>query len=323
MPDLITATDDQRRFILAAMRHVAIAGGRFQLSAPSARSLRSAAQHMFQQSEQLDLSKLPEVSPREVASLLSSRDQAEMTVRFLAVTALVDGELNRARIEAVLAFADALGIRADYVTHLQRSIEGDLQWALNDMSRQNILSLWNEPWDESIDINDVFLPYKGGNADPVLAARYHALERLPSGTVGRAFSEIYRANGYAFPGEEKAVNVRFATPHDATHVVSGYDTSPRGEILVSTFTAGMHAVRPMEGHILPVLYSWHLNIKINDLAGAASGQLDPVGFWEAWARGARAKVDLFSPAWDFWAVAGEPVESARSFYGVIPLSKVH
>jgi len=144
-----------------------------------------------------------------------------------------------------------------------------------------------------------------------LAARYAALERLPLGSFGRAFWEIYRNNGYAFPGEERAVNVRFATPHDSTHVVSGYDTSPRGEILVSTFTAGMHPVRPMEGHILPVIYSWHLNIKINDLAGSAKGQFDPDRFWIAWTRGAQTTVDIFAPDWEFWSVVEEPVDVVR------------
>lgn len=78
----------------------------------------------------------------------------------------------------------------------------------------------------------------------------------------------------------------------------------------------MHPVRPMEGHILPVLYSWHLNIKINDLAGAAKGQLDPEAFWEAWARGARTTVDLFAPSWDFWSVVHEPVAEIRRQYGI-------
>ncbi|MBA5865607.1 MAG: hypothetical protein GDA67_02795 [Nitrospira sp. CR1.3] len=316
MPGLITATPVQSGAILAAMREVATASGRFPLSALADRSIRSASRHFFGRQILLDQLRPLPMAPAELAAVLSDYGQAETATRFLAVMALVDGELSRPRIEAVQQFADRLGVREDYVVHLSKSIDGGLQWALNDMSRQNILSLWNEPWDESVDINDVFMPYKGRGADPALAARYRQLEHFPAGTVGRAFSEIYRTNGYAFPGEGRAINVRFATPHDATHVVSGYDTSPRGEILVSTFTAGMHPVRPMEGHILPVLYSWHLNIKINDVAGAAKGQFDSDGFWEAWARGVRTTVDLFAPSWDFWSVAGESIDQVRRRYGV-------
>jgi hypothetical protein len=103
-------------------------------------------------------------------------------------------------------------------------------------------------------------------------------------------------------------------------VISGYDTSARGEILVSTFTAGMHRKYPMAGHILPVIFSWHLGIKINDVAGAASGALDPEEFWHAWARGEAITVDLFAPDWDFWSCAEASVDALRRRYDVTPLS---
>lgn len=316
MSGLITSTPAQATAILGAMRQAATACGRVPCSPLVRASLVSAFRYVFRGHSSLDIESLPPTKPRELAGVLSDRGQAEMAMRFLAVMALVDGELDPARIDTVLEYADTLGVREDYLTELSASVKGDLQWALNDMSRQNILSLWNEPWDESIDINDVFLPYKGPRCDLALAARYAALEHLPLGSFGRAFWEIYRNNGYAFPGEERAVNVRFATPHDSTHVVSGYDTTPQGEILVSTFTAGMHPVRPMEGHILPVIYSWHLNIKINDLAGSAKGQFDPDRFWIAWTRGAQTTVDIFAPDWQFWSVVEEPVDAVRRRYHV-------
>jgi hypothetical protein len=317
---LLVTTSDQALAILGAMRNVATGFGRFPFSLASALSLRAADRYALAGKGDVDPVRLNSVEPDALAAVVTDAEMAEMAVRFLSVSALVDGELSRARIDAVLEYAHRLGVRQDYMTELSKSVDGELQWALTDMSRQNVLSLWNEPWDERVDINDVFLPYRGSRGDPTLAARYHALSESPSGTLGKGFSEIYRENGYAYPGEEWAVNVRFATPHDATHVLSGYDTSPRGEVLVSTFTAGMHPVRPMEGHILPVLYSWHLNIKINDLAGAAKGQLDPGAFWEAWSRGAQTSVDLFSPSWDFWAAVHEPVIELRRLYAVPALS---
>jgi len=42
-------------------------------------------------------------------------------------------------------------------------------------------------------------------------------------------------------------------------VISDYDTSARGELLVSTFTAGMHPINPMSGHILPVIFFFHFD----------------------------------------------------------------
>jgi ubiquinone biosynthesis protein Coq4 len=180
------------------------------------------------------------------------------------------------------------------------------------MIRANLESITGKPWVDDDDAMGFFLPYKGANADPALAARFRALAELPEETFGHTFAVFYLSQKYAFPGEEQALNFKFATPHDSSHILAGYDTTPRGELLVSTFTAAMHRNEAMSGHVLPVLFSWHLGIALNEVAGAAKGALDPQEFWHAWARGEKMKVDLFGPSWDFWAATREPIESVRA-----------
>jgi hypothetical protein len=235
-------------------------------------------------------------------------------VRFLAVMALADGILDKEKIALVLDYAATLDVREGYLMQLSEAAKGNLRWALTDMTRQNIKSLWDQPWPGDEDVMALFLPYSGDRADPALVAKHDALGSLAEGTLGREYWEIYQTNGYAFPGDPKGVNAAFARPHDATHVISGYDTTPRGEILVSTFTAGMHPKLPMEGHILPVIFSWHLGIEINKVAGSFRGAFDPDQFWTAWVRGSQMTVDLFSPEWDFWAHIEEPVDLLRQRY---------
>ena len=151
-----------------------------------------------------------------------------------------------------------------------------------------------------------------------MAARYEALGQLPDETFGKTFWDLYKRNGYTFPGDEQALNEIFSTPHDAAHVLSGYDTTPHGEILVSTFTAGMHPNKPMAGHILPAIFSWHLGVEFNPVAKSMTGQLDPERFWEAWARGSELTVDTFAPGWNIWDIAEESVDSVRRRYHVPP-----
>src|SRR5690606_23479975 len=95
--------------------------------------------------------------------------------------------------------------------------------------------------------------------------------------------------------------------------------TPQGELLVSTFTAGMHRDRPMAGHILPVIFSWHLGIRLLDTAGATTGSLDPTRFWVAWERGSELTADLFAPGWDFWGETTAALDDVRRRYGVPPL----
>ena len=113
-------------------------------------------------------------------------------------------------------------------------------------------------------------------------------------------------------------------------MLAGYDTSPQGELLVSTFTAGMHPKEPMSGHILPVIMSWHMGIELVRFTGALTGNLDPDNFWAVGAvvRGSEVATDVFADTWDLtdvfadtWhlAVAEEPLEEPCANYRVSPL----
>jgi tellurite resistance protein len=284
-------TDADRTSIIAAARYI------FRLDMPPA---------------------LPGVAPvkaEDLRALATRPDLAAEAVRFATVMAFVDGKLDGAKLKTVLRIAATLGVRADFVDDVNALAQGHLRDAVSHMIRANLESITGEPW-ATDDIMPWFLPYGGANAKPALAARFHALADLPTDTFGHAFAAFYARNNYAFPGEPKALNFAFAAPHDSSHVLAGYDTSPRGELLVSTFTAAMHPSHAMAGHVLPVILSWHLGIALNDVAGSAKGALDPEEFWRAWMRGERMKVDLFGPSWDFWAATGEPIEALRMRIGL-------
>ena len=228
--------------------------------------------------------------------------------------AFVDGTLDNAKLNAVTGLAATLGVKADFVDDITEVAQGHLRSATAHMIRANLESLTGKPWNTD-DAMPWLMPYKI-KPDPALAARFHTLLDLPKETFGHAFAAFYRANKYAFPGEEEALNFAFAAPHDSSHLLAGYDTSPRGEVLASTFTAAMHRSEAMSGHVLPVVFSWHLGIPLNELAGSAKGALDPQEFWHAWARGERMKVDLFGPDWDFWAATAQPVDAVRARIGL-------
>lgn len=314
---LINATSGEARAILGAMASIAATNGEEQVTSADRASLVAAHHYLLRQRGRLDTGSLPQLSPGELAVALPDRALAVDAARMLTVMAFVDGTLDQAKVDAVLDYAGALGIDEPYIQEITEAVRGDVHRALADMTRRNLESITGEPW-LTDDATAWFLPYRDDGADPILAARYRALSSFPPGSLGRAYWEHYEHNAYAFPGEATGLNEAFATPHDCTHLLSGYDTPPRGELLVSTFTAAMHPSRPMEGHILPVIFSWHLGIKINDVAGSAVGALDPQEFWHAWARGAEVTTDLFAPGWDFWGCAGESIAVLRERFNISP-----
>jgi hypothetical protein len=278
---LVDASPTQADAILRAMRDVATARGTDALTDADRAALVGASTYVFRRPDPLDPDQLGAIEPSELRDVVGTDDVGHHAVQFLTVMALVDGEVDEARITDVLRFAAALDVHEDSLRQLAALGRGRLRWLVADVQRQNLLSITGEHL--RIDEDAWILPYRE-HPDPTLAARYDHLGELPTGTFGRAFFEFYSQNRFSFPGSANSVNAEFATPHDSTHVLSGYDTSPQGELLVSTFTAGMHPHEPMSGHILPVILSWHLGVELVKFAGRYTGGLDPEKFCRVDAR---------------------------------------
>ena len=163
-----------------------------------------------------------------------------------------------------------------------------------------------------------FFPYKDA-ADPELEARYKTLGDLPTDTFGHAFFDHFHKNGFFFPGNPNGLAEGFTTPHDSSHVLSGYSTSEGGEICVSTFIGAMHPDHPMAAEVLPVIFSWHLGVKLNDIANSTIGVFEPAHFWTAWERGSQVTTDVVAADWDFWAATPVPLDELRAQYNVPPI----
>lgn len=312
-PLLTEATQEQTKAILGAMYSVAETGG--SLTEADWIALDSVDRYIFGHEPPHAREDLGSVDPPALAAALGSAALREEAVRFLTVMAFIDGKLDKAKIARVLGYAETLGIHQTYLDEVKSAAEDRISEVLAHMTRFNMESITGKPW-EGGDVNAWLLPYDHGNADPGLAQRFEGLSRLETGTFGHAFWQHFKKNNYAFPGNPTGLNAQFSVPHDSAHVLTGYDTDPRGEILVSTFTASMHPKYPMAGHILPVIFSWHLHVQINDVAKSAGGALDPAEFWHAWAAGANAGVDTFSPDWDFWAHAAHPLVILREQWNI-------
>lgn len=308
----IKATPEQARAILGAMLAVASAGS--EPTEADRASIAAAARYIFRLKAPLDVAGLPQPDEDTLHMLSANTELAREAASFATVMAFVDGALDEAKLREVLKIAGLLGVHDDFVDDIARLAQGRLQEATAHMIRANLESVTGRPW-RTTEMEPWLLPYRTA-PDAALAQRFRALASRSDDTFGRAFAAFYAENRYAFPGEPNALNARFAVPHDSTHVLAGYDTTPRGELLTSIVTAAMHRRNAMSGHVLPVILSWHLGIPLNEIAGAAKGALDPKEFWLAWARGERVAIDLFDPAWNFWAAAQQQLSVVRADVGL-------
>lgn len=312
-PFVAGATPEQTASILGAMRAVAETAG--SLSEADIRTLQGASLYLFGQREPLSIARLKTVDPAALTSAIGDAALREDALKFVTIMAFVDGKLDKAKIVKVADYAATLGLHQGYLDDIVEAANGHVQEALAHMVRSNLESITGKDWGASADEAAWLVPYKD-KPDPKLVNRFEQLVRLAPNTFGHAFYEHYHGNGYDFPGAPNGLNFSFGVPHDSAHVLSGYNTTARGELLVSTFTAGMHPHFPMAGHILPVIFSWHLDIQINPVAKSAQGAFDPDQFWHAWAAGKAATVDTFAPEWDFWAHVETPLTELRRRWSI-------
>jgi hypothetical protein len=279
----------------------------------------AAGRLLFTPAVEVDPEDLPTMSPQALARAVGDdRELAEHASALIACASLADGTADPARLRTVVEYAHALHVHEGWVRDLLQVARGHLAWAMADMTRRNAMTfpgLVDAPGDLP-----VMLPYEDQTDDDKrLADRFLALEGLPRNTFGHQFWAHFRRHGFQFPGQEQAFNGQFAVPHDGLHVLSGYSTSIQGELLVSTFTGAMHRRDALRGHILPVIFEWHVGHEVNGI-GAQTGALDPAKFLASWRRGEAMTTDVLNPAWDFFTVAAQDLDELRDQYAVTPLA---
>jgi ubiquinone biosynthesis protein Coq4 len=145
--------------------------------------------------------------------------------------------------------------------------------------------------------------------------QYKRLGLLPQGTLGRTYWEHLTALGYAFPGEPAGIPDSVAY-HDVGHVLSGYDTTPAGEIQQGCFQGGN---RREDGFffIQFALLQFHHGIRLTPAAKAETGYFHPVKVLWAIHRGASCQVDI-THQWNFWPLMPLGLHEARQQCGVLP-----
>jgi hypothetical protein len=239
-------------------------------------------------------------------------------VQGLIVISLIDREASPQETDLVEQFAQALEVSVPELKDLRYLLKGEIMQLRLDLVRRfwlrdKVKDIWNTEGLRGI--------YKfmrgtiGKYEDTALAARYQALEHYPAGSLGRAYWEYCRANGFALPGENDGA----AEPilfHDCAHVLSGYGTEPEGEVQVACFSAGFQRRDPWL-FVFLVLLQFHVGIRMTPITKARTGFFDPAKALVAIRRGAAMNVDL-NNGWDYWPVMGEQVEELRRGYNILP-----
>jgi hypothetical protein len=215
---------------------VAPEGGLAEVQADLLESIASALTGVS-----VDYRALEPLGPEELADVLKGRDLA---YRQRIVHHMVLGELVLRPIPTVVAYrvakyAEALGVKDDFVRVARRYAQGAYGLAWKDLRRNGFVEHVRESGDSEGEgatgterrRGAAFAP---AEIDPELAERWFAFEELPPGSLGRTVWEMYDGRGFELPGTPGGAPAYLAQ-HDFVHVVADYGTNLKGELEVFAF----------------------------------------------------------------------------------------
>ena len=286
------------------------------------RAFLAATQRVVLDAE-LALDALKPITPTELADAGLGAAEARQLVRFLVVMAMVYGPPAEAQIALVRGFAAALQVEEPAVDVIASLARGHrLRFRLGFLRRSHIRAYLRNTRAMlgPLGLVKAMLRFRGViGEDAETLSRYRTLEQLPEETLGRRFFEHCTRAGIAFPGEKGGFPAG-AVFHDVTHVLSGHDTSPEGEIQNAAFQAGYtkgdHDFFTLL--IAVVLHGTGVNLTPFDM-GYRPGRLGEGSLAEDMLRelerGSHVTRDL-GDGWDFWECMELPIETARERLGI-------
>lgn len=259
------------------------------------------------------------VTPFQVAQSILQEHHCRRLLQLAIIMAMVDGETTPQQQQALKELARALSVHEQGLQVLQEAMSGHQRLAQFKMMRrmmsQIVVPALHEEGIAGVKKIIASLFFKSSE-DPAIAQKYHQLGQLPRGTLGHTFWQHYSQNGFPFPGEAGGIPERLVF-HDLGHILSGYDTTPQGEIQQGAFQAGFIR-KDGFAFLLFVILHFHWNIKITPIADPAQGLFNIPLVIHALQRGAACSVDL-SDHWNFWEVMDLPLDMVRDHYHIPPL----
>lgn len=321
--DVVTPDPDSRAPQLTALKAVADAA-RNGFGQPQ-RALLSAVQEVvFEIDEAFDP---PEaISACDLAAGVGDPVEALQLIRLMVVMALADGPPSAAQMSLISGFASALDVHEPAVAAIGHLAKGNLRrFRLACMRHSHIRHYFRNTVRMSgsrLALLEALLIFRGVIEDRERAARYRALDQLPEDTLGHRFFRHCVENDLPFPGE-KGGFPEGALFHDFTHVLTGCDTSPEGEMRNAAFQAGY----TREDHdfftwlFSLVLHTTGVNISpfpMEMVPGRIGQGRLAVEVLSELRRGSKMENDL-GDQWDCWDYVQLPIDVARERLGVAPV----
>jgi hypothetical protein len=180
----------------------------------------------------VDYRPLEPLGPADLADVLAGHDldYRQRIVHHMVLGELVLRPIPVAVAHRVAKYAEALGVKDDFVRVARRYAQGAYGLAWMDLERSGFVEhVQNADGDAAEPPRAE--PTNQPAVDAELEARWQAFSELPRDTLGYGVWDMYDGRGFQLPGAPGGPPVRLAQ-HDFVHVIADYGTNLRGEVEV-------------------------------------------------------------------------------------------
>ncbi|HSZ36500.1 MAG TPA: hypothetical protein VK773_05365 [Acidimicrobiales bacterium] len=277
------------------------------------------------------------LSAPEFARALARRELSfrNRMVQYMVLCALLLHPIPEDVAENVASYARELGVEEGMVRVAGEFAHGSLGLAAVDFVRNGYEGTWNEEASSTVVHSSRVLhdAWEFSVNDAELAARWAALEHLPSDSIGRGVWEMYQARGFTFPGAAGSAPPLLAQ-HDWVHVLGGYGTMVESEVevfgLIARANDDMHAFSLL-AMVISLFETGYLargaGLFESSPGHFSSDERMAVRLSDAMARGARChdevtgsdSIDFLQMDW--FAVADQRCEELRERFHLVPKSE--
>jgi len=183
----------------------------------------------------VDYRSLEPLSAEEFADALAARDLdfRQRIVHHMVLAELVLRPLPVVVAHRVAKYAEALGVKDDFVRVARRYAQGAYGLAWMDLQRNGFVGHVLDANEEAASAKTAKVrdPFEPAKEDVELAAKWTAFAALPEQTLGRCVWEMYDGRGFDLPGVAGGAPAYLAQ-HDFVHVLADYGTNLKGELEV-------------------------------------------------------------------------------------------
>jgi hypothetical protein len=185
---------------------------------------------------EVDYTNLEPLSREALAEVLADR---ELAYRQRIVHHMVLGELVLRPIPTVVAhrvaqYAEALGVKDDFVRVARRYAQGAYGLAWMDLQRSGFVEHVAESGGEMKAKVRPAAPFQPAELNPKLAECWESFAELSHESLGYSVWDMYDARGFGLPGTAGGAP-EYLAQHDFVHVLADYGTNLKGELEVFAF----------------------------------------------------------------------------------------